>query len=152
MADRATLHNLVDQLPEAALDAAYRVLDHCQKWPPKGPADADKMLNQARERFRSNYEKRARLRGGGYVSGEAVSNSFSPEGYGYSSIHGWEGLTSITATVHFYHGHEIHTVERISLSEDKRRLQFSVEGNLPGRPAERLQFSFDISEAGSKAS
>lgn len=38
MADRAVLHQLVDALPEEALDATFRVLENYQKWPPKGPA------------------------------------------------------------------------------------------------------------------
>jgi hypothetical protein len=152
MADRARLHKLVDELPEAALDAAYRVLDNYQKWPPKGPADANKMLNQARERFRSNYEKRAQLRAGGYISSEMIRSSFGPEGYGYSSVRGWEGLTSVTAAAHYFRGYEFHTVERISLSDDNREIQISIESKLPGGIAESHEISFDISEGGSNAS
>jgi hypothetical protein len=39
MPHRNSLHNLVDTLPEAALESIERVLQHHQKWPPQPPID-----------------------------------------------------------------------------------------------------------------
>ncbi len=54
----AAIHRLVDDLPKEALDATFRVLENYAKWPPKGHADAERMLGQARERFLKKYEER----------------------------------------------------------------------------------------------
>jgi len=149
MAARATLHQLVDELPEEALEATFRVLENFQKWPPKGHADAEQLLKQTRERFRRGYDEHARRTGGGIISGGAGSGSFSPDGYGSASTQGWEGHTAVTAKVHFFRSHELHTLERISLSDDRRKLLFSVEGKMPNGRAERHDFFFDLAEAGS---
>lgn len=147
MADRPTLHRLVDELPEEALEATFRVMENYQKWPPKGHADAEQMLKQARERFRRSHEERARRTGGGVISGGVGGRSFSPDGYGSASTQGWEGPTAVTAKVHFFRGHELHTVERLSVSDDQRKLPFSVEGKMPNGRAERHDFLFDLPEA-----
>jgi hypothetical protein len=151
MADRTTLHQLIDELPEEALGATFRVLENYQKWPPKGHANAEQLLKQARERFRKGHEEQARRTGGGIVSGGVEGGSFSPDGYGSASTRGWEGHTAVTAKVHFFRGHELHTLERISLSDDQRKLLFSVEGKLPNGRAERHDFLFDLAEGGSQA-
>lgn len=149
MADRATLHQLIDALSEEALEATLRVLENYQKWPPKGHADAEQMLKQTGERFRRHYEERARRTGGGIISGGVGGSSFSPDGYGSGSKQGWEGHTAVTARVHFFRGHELHTLERISLSDDQRKLLFSVEGKIPDGRAERHDFLFDLAKEGS---
>ena len=42
MADRETLHRLVDSLPEAALEPAQKGLEHMQVWPPPPLFDEQK--------------------------------------------------------------------------------------------------------------
>ena len=51
MPHRNSLHNLVDTLPEEALESIERVLQHHQKWPPQPPIDVQKLRDQVRERF-----------------------------------------------------------------------------------------------------
>jgi hypothetical protein len=46
---------------------------------------------------------------------------------GYSSAHGWEDHTSVTVGVHFFRGQELHTAERPGLSEEGKKLVFTVE-------------------------
>jgi hypothetical protein len=149
MVDRPTLHQLVDELPEEALEATFRVLENYQNWPPKGHADAERMLIQTQERFRRDYEEEARRTGRGSITAGISGGFFSADGYGSASTPGWEGHTAVTVRVHLFRGHELHTVERISLSDDQRKLLFSVEGKMPNGRAERHDFLFDLAEAGS---
>ncbi len=141
MLDRTALHRLVDTLPEEVIDEAYRVLENYKKGPPKGQVDAKQMLEQARERSMRDYEEHARLTGGSLRSG---SGFFSPEGYVHSSHRGWEGHTSVTATLHFFHGHELQTTERLSFSDDRKTLIYGVEAKLPDGEAERHEFTFAL--------
>src|SRR5271169_6525028 len=118
----AAIHRLVDALPEEALDATFRVLENYAKWPPKGHADAERMLAQARDHFVRHHEKRAGRTGTGFIAGAGGGGSFSPDGYGHSSMHGWEGHTSVTVQIHFFRGHKLHTKERLGLSEEGKKL------------------------------
>ena len=41
MLNRESLHELIDMLPEAALEPAQRVLQNYQSWPTKPPIDVE---------------------------------------------------------------------------------------------------------------
>jgi hypothetical protein len=142
----AAIQQLVDDLPKEALDATFRVLENYAKRPPKGHAGTERMLAQVRERFLKKYEERARRTGTGFIAGTGGGGSFSPDGYGHSSIHGWEDHTSVTVQVHFFRGHELHTAERLSLSGDGKKLLFAVEATLPNGTPQRHEFAFDVKE------
>jgi hypothetical protein len=149
MEDRAKLHKLLDELPEAALGATFRVLENYKKWPPKGHADAEQMLTEVQERFRRRHEKRAQTEGRGFVSGSVGGGSFSPDGHGYASATGWEEHTSVTAKVHYFRGREFHSVERLKLSDDGRKLLFSLEIKTPNGMAQYHDFSLEPDASGS---
>jgi hypothetical protein len=149
MEERAKLHKLIDELPEAALEATFRVLENYQRWPPKGHADAEQMIMKARERFTRQNEKRAQTEGRGFVSGSVGGGSFSPDGHGYSSFTGWEGHTSVTSKVHYFRGREFHSVERLRLSDDGRKVLFSLEIKTPSGTAQHHDFSLELDENGS---
>lgn len=140
----AALHRLVDELPEAAFDAAFRVLENYVRWPPKGHADAEHLLAQARERFLRHQEEHARRAGTGFIGGTGGGGSFSPDGYGHSSMHGWEDHTSVTVHVLFFRGTELHTTERLSLFDDRKRLRYSIEAKLPGVTPQQHEFTFEL--------
>jgi hypothetical protein len=144
MADRTALHLLVDSLPEEAMEATFRVLENYQKWPPKGPADAESLVKQARATLIRQQERHAQRMGCGVVSMGGGSSSFNPDGYGRASNGGWDGHTRVTATFHYFRGHELHTVERLRLSDDKRRLLFSLEGKTPTGTVQSQDFWFDL--------
>jgi hypothetical protein len=149
MSDRDKLHQLVDILPEVAIDATFRVLENYQKWPPKGHADASEMLREAQEGFRRQHERRAQREGRGFLSASVGGGSLSPDGHGSASTTGWEGHTLVTVKVHYFRGRELHTVERLSLSEDQRKLLFSLEIKTTNGLAERHDFSLDLDKTGS---
>jgi hypothetical protein len=56
MPSREALHQLVDQLPEAALEATERVLKNYQTWPPRPPISVEKMRERVEERLRNRSE------------------------------------------------------------------------------------------------
>jgi len=149
MEDRTKLHKLVEELPEAALGATFRVLENYQKWPPRGHADAEQALSKAQESFRRQNEKRAQTEGRGFLLGSVGGGSFSPDGHGYASTTGWEGHTSVTAKVHYFRGCESHSVERLSLKDDGRKLLFSLEVKTPNGAAQHHDFSLEPDETGS---
>jgi hypothetical protein len=140
----AAIHRLVDDLPQEALDATFRIVENYAKWPSKAPADAERMLAKARKRFLKQLEHRSRRTGAGFGVGTGGAGSFSPDGYGYSSAHGWEDHTSVTVQVHFFRGRELHTAERLSLSEDGKKLVFTVEATLPNGTPQHHEFAFDL--------
>ena len=140
----AAIHRLVDELPTEALDATFRVLENYAKWPPRGHGDAAHMLAQARERFLKQHEEHARRTGTGFVSGAGGGGSFSPDGYGHASMQGWEDHTSVTVEVHFFRGRELRTAQRLSLSDDGKKLVFAVEATLPNGTPQIHEFSFAL--------
>jgi hypothetical protein len=91
------------------------------------------MMTQARERFIRHHEEHARRTGTGFIAGTGGGASFSPDGHGHSSMGGWEGHTSVTVHVHFFRGHELHTTERLRLSEDSNMLVYRSGGKASGR-------------------
>jgi hypothetical protein len=52
MPNRESLHELIDTLPEAALESAQRVLQNYQTWPPEPPIDMEKMRTRVDDLFR----------------------------------------------------------------------------------------------------
>jgi len=140
----AALYRLVDNLPSEALDATFRVLENYVKWPPKGHADAQQMLEQARERFIRNHEEHARRTGTGFIAGTGGGGSFSPDGYGHASMSGWEGHTVVNVHVHFFRGHELHTTERLSLSDDGKTLVYGVEAKLSDGTPQSHELRFNL--------
>jgi hypothetical protein len=50
----------------------------------------------------------------------------------------------LVSKVCFYRGHELHTVDRLSLSEDGCKLLYAVEAKILDGAVERHQFSFDV--------
>jgi hypothetical protein len=150
MADRATLHKMVDQLPEEALDAAFRVLENYERHPPKERADRSQMLMEAKGRFKKQHEENLRRVAGRFPQGYMGGGSRGPDGSARTSIGRWDGLTNVTVSVNTFRGHEFHIEERISLSDDRRTLLYTVEVKLPEGEAERHDFSFNVGDAGRK--
>ncbi|MGA2811790.1 MAG: hypothetical protein ABSG16_10360 [Candidatus Acidiferrum sp.] len=142
MFDRAALHNLVEALPEEALDFAFRVLEHYQKHPPSNESDPEKLRAKARNRVMRSTRLRAKRTGASGTS--LLAGCVGPDGYGSATAQGWEGQTCLVSKVCFYRGHELHTVDRLSLSEDGCKLLYAVEAKILDGAVERHQFSFDV--------
>jgi hypothetical protein len=144
MFDRASLHTLVDALPDEALDAAFRVLENYQKHPPsKAESDFHELHKKSRESFLRSTRNRARRTGQEVNS--LLSGCMGPDGYGTASASGWEGQTRLMSKVVFFRGSELYTAERISLSDDRRKLIYSIEAKLVDGVSERHEFAFSVS-------
>lgn len=141
MFDRASLHTIVDALPDESLDAAFRVLEHYQKHPPRNESDPEILEKRARDGFTRKMKNRQRRTG---VGTGLLGECLTPEGYGMACAEGWEGQTHLTSTVVFFRGNEICVAERLNLSEDKTKINYSVEARLLGGEPERHEFVFHV--------
>ena len=65
MLNRESLHELIDTLPEPALESAERVLQNYQTWPPKPPINVEIMRKRVEERFRKPAKNGLLVRGQG---------------------------------------------------------------------------------------
>ena len=74
----AAIHRLVDDLPQEALDATFRVLEHYAKWPAKAHADAERVLAKARKRFLQQLEDRSVVLEQGSASARVVVARLAP--------------------------------------------------------------------------
>ena len=129
--DRASLHALVDKLPENAFRRAKRTLEHMQNWPPGIPGTLSQFAGPP-SGMMGGF-------GGGGVRGEPA--------------HGWrrssfriEDRADVYESQHFYRGHEITLIERYRLSEDGKKLTYSQEIHGPGKTV-RHTIDFEVSDA-----
>lgn len=150
MTDRKKLHEMVDALPDEALELTFRVLENYQRTLPMHRADAEQVFEEARERFKARLAEPAQKTGKGVIGGFGGTSRFGSDGYGGSATRGWEvDNTFVIESVHFFRGHELQTTERLRLSDDQQKIVLSVEAKVPNGSSERHDFSFDASQAGS---
>jgi hypothetical protein len=69
MPSRESLRELIDTLPEGALESAERALRNYQIWPPKPPIEVQQMRERVEQLFKKNIEEQiARTRRGALTS------------------------------------------------------------------------------------
>jgi hypothetical protein len=146
MSNRITLHRLVDALPEAALEQAERVLTHYQTWPPKPPANVERMHEDVRKRFEENARHQASRTGRGVIGGFSAGGRFGPEGDGVASMTGWEGESSVRVELRVFRSHSLEFEERLRLSDDKKSLIYSQKIKGPTGKEHTYQLEFNLPE------
>jgi hypothetical protein len=146
MPNRESLHELIDALPEAALESAERVLQNYQTWPPKPPIDVENMRKRVDELFRKRGEEWAARTGTGLRSWHIGSGSFKPDGDGMASMRTSEGETSVTLEIHLFRGHRLEIEERLRLSEDKKSLVYTQQIKGPEGKEGRYEIEFEVAE------
>jgi len=122
MSDRSHLHELVESLPEAALNVAQGALEHFQNWPPQQPAQLRSMRQADIERMRQSM--RPGTGGGG---GGGGSYQVGPGGrieYGHHSHSHWEDDAVVVMTHRFHAGYELVIEERLRLADDGTKLVY----------------------------
>src|SRR5271170_2667793 len=126
MASRENLHELIDEVPEAALEAAERFLRNIRTWPPKPPVEVEEMGRRAEERLTKSREELAGRPGGGVIGGYHMS-SHSKLGNNDRavSMSTSEGETLVNLEIRIFRGHRLEFEERLRLSDDKRLLLYS---------------------------
>jgi hypothetical protein len=125
VATRETLNALVASLPEAAIEHAGRMLQRLQVWPPVPPP-------------RPGPPGRGWMGGGG-GGGSWTSDAEGKVRDGNFSSSRMEDGVRVTETRRFIEGHEINTLERIDVNQEKKLLSWSQRIRGPKR-----EHHFDI--------
>jgi hypothetical protein len=146
MPNRNSLHNLVDTLPEEALESIGRVLQHHQKWPPQPPIDAKKLHDQVRERFAKYAKEYSPQTGHGPFAGFSGGGHVSAEGDARASMTGWEGDTRVEVEHRVFRGHKLEIEERLRISDDKKSLLYSQSVKGPAGKTVSHEIEFDVTE------
>jgi hypothetical protein len=149
MSDRNALHQLVDTLPEAALEAVERGLQHLQAWPPEMPRDAQKTFERVtalmRERMArnavANETSPART---GYTSGTDGGGRWTSDGDGVSWSTGFEDGTEVVIELRRFRGQELQIERRLGISEDKSKLLYALLIKGPDGKEGHWEVEFDI--------
>jgi hypothetical protein len=147
MPSRETLHDLIDTLPDGALESAQRVLRNYQTWPPKPPIDVERMHKRVEEGLRRRGEERAALGGTGLMGAHVSGSRFGPDGDGMSSMRTTEGETLVTFEIEVFRGHRLEIEERICLSENKKSLVYTQQIKGPDGKEGRYKIEFEVAES-----
>jgi hypothetical protein len=141
---REDLHALVNTLPEPAFAQAASSLKLMQTWPPPRPPvppGIEEIRNRMRERMGGGPGMRGMAGGGG------GSYSISPGGGAsglYSFSRGDESGLPVHETIRLHEGHEITTLERMTLSDDRKTLTFRIDVTGPGEQRSHLEVPFKV--------
>jgi hypothetical protein len=146
MPNRESLHELIDTLPEAALESAERVLQTYQTWPPKPPIDVEEMRKRVDELFRERGKELAARTGTGFRNSHIGLGSFKPDGDGIASMSTSEGETLVTLEIHIIRGHRLEIEERLRLSEDKKSLVYSQQIKGPDGKEGSYEVAFEVTK------
>ena len=146
MPNRESLHELIDRLPEAALESTQRVLQSYQTWPPKPPIEVEKMRKRVDELFRRRSEEWAAHAGTGSMSARSGTGLFKPDGDGMASMSTSEGETLVTLKIQLFRGHKLEFEERLRLSEDKKLLLYTQQIKGPKGKEGRYELEFEAAE------
>jgi hypothetical protein len=144
MPNRESLHDLIDTVPEAALESAERVLRNYQTWPLKPPIDVENMRKRVDELFGERGKELAARTGTGFRSSHIGGGSFKPDGDGMASMSTSEGQTLVTLEVHLFRGHRLEIEERLRLSEDKKSLVYTQQIKGPQGKEARHEIEFEV--------
>jgi hypothetical protein len=145
MSNRESLHELIDTLPEAALESAGRVLQNYQTSPTKPRMDVEKMYQRVDELFRTRKERADRT-GTGYVSARIGGGSFNPDGDGMASMSTMDGPALVNFEIRVFRGHRLELEERLRLSEDKKSLVYAQLIKGPQGKEGRYEIDFEVAE------
>src|ERR1019366_2156743 len=125
--DRTHLHELVDTLPDAALNLIQGALEKFQTWPPLDWGQEPERFREIREENRQRVRQSNPPGTGGGSGGR--QGSFIP-GPGGRIEHGsfeheyWEG-SSVVAVRHLFHGgSELVVEERMRLTDGGKKLEY----------------------------
>jgi hypothetical protein len=151
MPDRDSLHQLVDTLPEAALEAVERALQRLQTWPPERPADAQKMQERAQAIL---AERTARTSGasgvgcgvGGSISGWSGGGHWTDDGDGVALASGFKGRDQVTIQLRRFRGHDLQIERQLGVSEDKRKVLYTLLIKGPDGKEGHAEIEFEIAD------
>jgi hypothetical protein len=150
MAGRESLHQLVDSLPDAALDVVERALRRFQTWPPEFHGEAQKM----HQRMSELIAERTVASGGagkigssscvGFIGARTSTMTLTTGGGSIARASGFDDGADVHLELRKFHGHEVHITRQVSVSEDKRKLLYKVLVKGPDGKEARREMEFDV--------
>jgi hypothetical protein len=143
MPDRSRLHELVDTLPEAALNVIQGALEHFQTWPPQEPRQVRAIREANRKRMQQSL--RPGTGGGGGGGGYQVGPGGRVE-YGHQSHSHWEDDAVVIETHRFHAGHELVIEERLRLADRGTKLVYVHLVTGPDGMVARHEISFRVEQ------
>jgi len=146
MASRENLRELIDKVPEAALEAAERFLRNIQSWPPKPPIEVEKMRKRVEQRITRLREESTARQAGGLITSHITSTHFMFDGDGAALGSTSDGETLVNMEIRIFHGHRLELEERLRLSEDERWLLYSQQIKGPDGKEGRYDIQFAVAE------
>src|SRR5262245_19285834 len=139
---REQLHQLVDTLPEAALEPAEKALQHFQIWPRQPPPEVERMRREHHERMLQSMRPGTISGGGG--GGSYSTGSGGRIENGRFSFSRWEDKTAVVETHNFQDGHEITVTERLRTGDDGKMLIYATEIVGPDGKAHNQEIRFEV--------
>jgi hypothetical protein len=146
MLSRESLRELVDTLPEGALESAERVLRNYQIWPPRPPIEVEEMRERVHELFRKNIEEQIARTGRGVIGSHVMGSHFKPDGDGSASMSTSEGQTLVTFELLIFRGHRLEIEERLRMSEDNKSLLYTQAITGPDGKVGRYEVAFEATQ------
>lgn len=139
---REELHQLVDTLPEAALEPAEKALQHLQIWPRQPPPEVERMNREHDERMLRSMRP-GTISGGGGGGSYSVGSGGRIQN-GRFSFNRWEEKTAVVETHHFHEGHEITVTERMRMDDDGKTVVYATELVGPNGKTHGQEITFDV--------
>jgi hypothetical protein len=146
MPNRESLRELVDTLPEGALESVEQVLRNYQIWPPRPPIEVEKMRERVQKLFRKNIEEQIARTGRGVMGSHVMGTHFKPDGDGSASMSTSEGQTSVTFELRIFRGHRLEIEERLRMSEDNKSLLYTQAITGPDGKVSRYEVAFEVTQ------
>lgn len=145
MPDRNSLHQLVDTLPEAALEMVARALGRLQNWPPQMPRKAQEMQELAQEILAKRTWRCPEVRGGkGCTRGTAGGGCWTADGDGAATANGTIDRTHVRIEVRRFRGHQLQIEKQLGMSDDQRKLRYALLIKGPDGKEGYREIEFDI--------
>lgn len=148
MPNREFLHELIDKLPEAALESTERVLQSYQIWPPKLPIGVEELHKRVDELLRKRDEQWAGHNRSGFVTAhmDMDGESFKPDSDGMASATTMDGPDLVNFEIRMFCGHRLELEECLHLSEDKKSLVYTQQLKGQQEKEGRYEVEFKVAE------
>jgi hypothetical protein len=149
MPDRTRLHELVDTLPDAALNLIQGALEKFQTWPPLEWGQEPERFREIREENRQRVRQSNPPGTGGGSGGRQGSYIPGPGGrieHGSFGHEYWEG-NSVVAVTHLFHGgYELVVEERMRLTDGGKKLEYVHAITGPDGTSDRRELAFKVAD------
>ena len=136
MVSREELKKIIGEMSEDRLGQVEAMLRY-QLNPPEMRPEVETMMRRSeeyRDRVQKRFEQSGRPHtcGGGIGSGSGHFSEHEGMAYGSHAVDYWDGRAFVHQTMHYYDGHEIEIMHRLSISEGER-LQCEIELSSGGK-------------------